>query len=277
MADELEKQQNTDLTTAFDEIQGVAERPKSFDSSDMSGTEDIALNEVRLPRLAIAQGLSPQLVPDEGSYIKGLVIGDMFNDVTGEVYGRGPLTLVPVLRHVTRIEFDPLNKGVPLDRNVPANDPRMMWIDNKPPRATEYVEFASLLLRKGKKPEKLIVSIKTTNKYQKKAAELWTTLVVNREGAIYTGMYNLSSKMEKGKNKEGQDTLFGVFVVKNAGFIPTDSPAGQMLREYAKEFHLAIKGKNLQTQREIEGEDETFDAEALERESQAARANVGGM
>ena len=208
MADELEKQQNTDLTTAFDEIQGVAERPKSFDSSDMSGTEDIALNEVRLPRLAIAQGLSPQLVPDEGSYIKGLVIGDMFNDVTGEVYGRGPLTLVPVLRHVTRIEFDPLNKGVPLDRNVPANDPRMMWIDNKPPRATEYVEFASLLLRKGKKPEKLIVSIKTTNKYQKKAAELWTTLVVNREGAIYTGMYNLSSKMEKGKNKEGQE-LFG--------------------------------------------------------------------
>ena len=153
----------------------------------------------------------------------------------------------------------------------------MMWIDNKPPRATEYVEFASLLLRKGKKPEKLIVSIKTTNKYQKKAAELWTTLVVNREGAIYTGMYNLSSKMEKGKNKEGQDTLFGVFVVKNAGFIPTDSPAGQMLREYAKEFHLAIKGKNLQTQRELEDESDSFDAEALERESAAARANVGGM
>ena len=263
------------LQTTSNEFQGTMTRPAALDRADRTGTEDITLNEIQLPRLAIAQGLSPQVIPTEGTFIRGLVIGEMFNDVTSEVYGNGPLTVVPVKRHVTRIEFDPNDTKVPLDRNVPAGDPRLEWSrgtgpngEDQPPRATEYVEFVCLLMRPGgAPPEKVLVSIKTTNKYQRNAAKLWTTLIVMREAPIYAGYYHISSKLEKGKTKEGQDTNFGVFVVKNAGFIPIDTPFGAELFAYAKAFNASLEGKVITAEREAEepadGGDASFNTASM--------------
>jgi hypothetical protein len=231
-------------------IVGTMDRPKSLDPNDRAGTEDIRPDEVQLPRLAIAQGLSPQLVPGEGKYIRGLTIGEMFNDVTEAIYGNGPLTVVPVLRHVTRIEFDPNDKKVPLDRNVPPGDPRLQWEGNNPPRATEFVEFISILLRPGVVPEAVVVSIKTTNKQQRAAAKLWTTYIVQRQAPIYSGLYTISSKIEKGKNKKGEDTMYGVFVVKNTGFIPTDTPGGAALFQHCLRFHESLQGKTIVIERD---------------------------
>jgi len=277
MTDEIKTEALTapvDLKS-FGDLQGVTERPATIDPMDKSGKEGITPDEIQLPRLTVAQGLHPQLVPGEPKYIDGLTIGTMFNDVTEELYGKGPLMVVPIYRSITRIEFDPNDRKVVLDREVPAGDPRLKWSrgtgpagpDGKPtdeaPAATEFVEFVSLLLRPGKEPERLVVSIKTTNKEMRNAAKLWTTYIDNRNGPIYSGLYKLTSQMIKGKNKKGQDTLYGVFVVKNAGYIP-DTPAGKMLLEYAKQFHLASIGKRIVTERE--GADDfdtaTYDAES---------------
>src|SRR5262245_52372832 len=76
-------------------IEGVAERPKALEDS-LAGTEDIDTSQIRLPRLAIAQGLSPQLIPGDPQHIPGLGILQMFNDLTGEIYGQGPITFVPL-------------------------------------------------------------------------------------------------------------------------------------------------------------------------------------
>jgi len=260
---------NFDMTTLSD-VEPVALKPKNIDPNDLAGTEDIDANEIRLPRLAVAQGLSPQMVPTESSFIKGLTLFEMFNDVTGEIYGNGPLTVVPVQRHVSRIQFDPDDAKVVLDREVPANDPRMQWSasvpggkKDTPPAATEFVEFICMLLRKGKAPEPIVVSIKTTNKYMRQAAELWTTFIKLRGTAIYRGMYHITSKGEKGKTKEGQDTNFGVFVVKNAGFIP-ETPAGNVLLEMAKQFHESLQGKTIVLQREPGDEPTSFDTAAMD-------------
>ena len=262
---------NEDLIVSTEPMTGVMTRPKSLDPNDRAGTEDITADEVQLPRLAIAQGLSPQLVPGEGKYIKGLTIGEMFNDVTETIYGNGPLVVVPVLRHVTRIEFDPNDKKVPLDRNVPAGDPRLLWEGANPPRATEFVEFICILLRPGNAPEPVVVSIKTTNKQQRAAAKLWTTYIATRQAAIYSGLYTVASKIEKGKNKKGEDTMYGVFVVKNAGFIPVDTPQGAACYTRCKQFHESLHGKTIVVEREaVEDEvpgaaegDTSFDPSAM--------------
>lgn len=267
----------TDLTT-LGELTGTMERPKALDANDRSGTEGITQDEIQLPRLAIAQGLSPQLVPGEGKYIKGLTIGEMFNDVSEDIYGTGPLVVVPVMRHVTRIEFDPNDRKVPLDRNVPAGDPRLKWQGNEPPRATEFMEFVSLLIRPGKAPEPVVVSIKTTNKQQRAAAKLWTTYIATRNAAIYTGLYHVSSKIEKGKNKKGEDTLYGVFIVKNAGFIPlenkdgTPHASGVALSKFAKDFHDSLAGKTIKVDREVGADDNdtSFDTATMD-ETQTSR------
>lgn len=253
-------------------ITGVADRPTSIDPLDNAGKEDFRDDEIQLPRVTVAQGLHPQLVPSESKYIPGLAIGMMFNDVTEEIYGTGPITVVPIYRHITRIEFDKNDRNVVVDRDVPVGDARLQWSrgtgpdgEDEPPAATEFVEFVSLILRPGKEPDKAVVSIKTTNKEMRNAARLWTTYIDQRKGPIYSGLYRVSSTMVKGKNKKGQDTLYGVFVVKNAGYIPKDTPAGALLFEYAKSFHDAAQGKRIETAREG-GDDTNFDTDVYDAE-----------
>ncbi|KKM78483.1 hypothetical protein LCGC14_1359440, partial [marine sediment metagenome] len=72
-----------------------------------AGTEDITADDLKLPRLAIAQGLSPQMLPDDSAHIEGLKLFELFNDLTDEIYGKGPLTFIVGRRQVKRIEFDP--------------------------------------------------------------------------------------------------------------------------------------------------------------------------
>lgn len=250
-------ERSTDLATTFGDLEGVEQRPSAIDPNDRSGKEGIGRDDIQLPRLTVAQGLHPQLVPGESNYIKGLTIGEMFNDLTNEVYGSGPLTVVPIYRGVTRIEFDKQDRKVVLDRDVPPGDPRLKWSrgtgpngEDEPPAATEFVEFVSLLLQPGKKPERIVVSIKTTNKQMRDAAKKWTTFIDAREGPIYSGLYKVTSQMIKGTTKKGQDTLYGVFVVKNAGFIPAETPAGAALLDYTKRFHEASKGKVINVARD---------------------------
>lgn len=278
----IDKDAVTDLAQLSDVLPSLS-RPADADPNDMAGTEDIDRDEVRLPRLAIAQGLSPQMTPGKPEYLDALKMFDMFNDVTGDIYGKGPVHVVPVHRHVTRIEFDPNDQKVPIDRDVPKGDPRLQWdrsvTPNLPPRAVEFHEFVCLVLRPGKAPEPVVVSIKTTNKHQKKAASDWTTFIKLRGMAIYRGIYAITTGVGTGKTKEGQDTNYGIFVVKNAGFIPTtkvvdgkvvQNPAGQALFEMAKGFHESLEGKVITVNRDAV--DDSFDTAAMD--AQAVRTEM---
>jgi hypothetical protein len=248
------------LLESSGDLAPVDARPEGL---GIQGLEGIRADEMKLPRLAIAQGLSPQLVPDDAAFIPGLVIGQMFNDVTKDIYGTGPVRVVPVLRHVTRIEFDPNDRKRPLDRNVPWNDPRMKWTGNEPPRATEFVEFVCLALRAGKMPDKVVVSIKTTNKQQRDAAMLWTTYVNNRNADIFSGIYELTTKIARGTNRKGEPTMYAHFVVNNRGFVPKATPAGAAVYAFAKEFADQLKISGFGVDREAEDAD-SFDAASFE-------------
>jgi hypothetical protein len=264
------------LLTQFGGLVPSAERPEGIDPNDLNGT-NIPINEMRVPRLAIAQGLSPQLVPTEASFIKGLTIGDLFNDVTNKIYDQ-PLLVVPVARSVVRIQFDPKDKKVILDRNVPAGDKRLDWDGDNAPLATEFFEYACLLLAKDAAPELVMVSIKATNKYQRRAAINWNTYIGTRNAPIYTGMYGISSKIEKGVSKKtGQDTMYGTFVIKNAGFVPTNTPVGKALVAYAKDQYEKLNGVTTTLDVKREGGDDDDDFDAAKYEAEAAAAAKPGM
>lgn len=254
---------DTDLMLIGD-IQAVEKRPASLDPNDRSGTEDISARDIRLPRLATAQGLSPQMTPGDGAHIEDLKMFDMFNDLTTEVYGKGPITFVPVRRDVRRIEFTPRSEGGGMvDPDVPLNDPRLRWTKNAgvdvPPRATEFIEFVILLLRAGKAPEPIVLSIKSTNKFNRRASGNLTTFIKLRNAPIYAGLYTVAGGSEK--NDKG---TFGVPVIKNSGWIPVDTPSGKALFDYAKDFHDSLAGKVIVVEREPGGDD--FDPAALDAE-----------
>lgn len=241
------------------DITGVAQRPQSIDPKDRRGTENIRVDEIRMPRLCHAQGLSKQMTPGNALYIDTLKMFDMFNDVTREVYGKGPLAFVPLRRDVRHIEWRPMKEGGGIiDANVPEGDPRLEWRlgaggpDGKdlPPIATTYTEFVAVLLQKNRPPEPIVISIKHTNKESSRAADTLTTLVKLRPGPIFAGIYLIEGAMATNDNG-----TYGVPIIKDGGWIPKDSPAGAKLYTYAEETAEALAGKEIIVNREP-GEDD---------------------
>lgn len=54
----------------------------------LEGFEAININTIAIPFIKLAQDLSPQLKKSKPEYIEGLVVGDFFNSVTGNNYGK---------------------------------------------------------------------------------------------------------------------------------------------------------------------------------------------
>jgi hypothetical protein len=237
---------------AFDDVQGTLARPKSMEF-DETGTEDIDPDRVRLPRLAIAQGLSPQMTPGDSQFIEGLTMFDMFNDITGEVYGKGPITFVPVKHTTRRIEFIPRNEGGGVaDLEVPKGDVRLKWTKSSPeltkadlpPKATEIEEFVVILLRKGKMPEPIVFGIALKNKWNRRAADkIIATVKLRRGTPIFGNMFTVDTKVPA-KNDQG---TFGVPTIRDLGFVPKDTPSGAALFQFVKDFHDSLEGKNIES------------------------------
>jgi hypothetical protein len=234
----------------------MEQMPSFIERGDATGKEDIQLSELRLPRLGIAQGLSPQMLPNKSEYIKDLRLGEMFNDMTSEIYGDGPLRFIPLKREVRRIEFIPRDEGGGVrDLNVPADDPRNEWTEDAegnrlPPVATRFTEFVCLLLREGGGFEPIVVSIKETNKWMVKAAKDLTTYIALRNAPIYAGVYEVQTKMES--NEQG---TFGIFKFRNAGVVQE-----QALYLAAKDYQQSLSGKTIHIQRAgVEEDAASFD------------------
>jgi hypothetical protein len=236
----------------------LEQRPAWIEVGDKTGTEEITANDIRLPRLCIAQGLSPEMDSASSSYIDGLKLYELFNDLTGEIYGREQLRFMVVARKVKHIEYDPDNRGVVLDMDVPNGDPRLQWTtgdggERFPPAATTYIDFVSLLLKKDGSSEPIVISIKTTNKFQTKAAERLTGFIKFKNAPIYSGVYTIQSKSEKSANGP-----FGVFAIGQAGFVQNEA-----LYRSAKAFHESLAGKTIIINREPGMEDESFDTDRM--------------
>lgn len=251
---------NTDLAAWDGEIQGTTARPKSLDPNDTTGA-DVDKNEIRPPRLGIAQGLSHEMTPGDTQYIEGLKLFDMFNDQTQEIYGKGPLTFIPILREERGIEFTPRNQGGGVvDLNVQKNDPRLKWTwstpelkasgakADVPPAATWFDEYFVLLLRKGKQPEPIMISIALKNKWNRKASDKLKSTIGLRHAPIYANVFSVSTELPA-KNDKG---TFGVFTIKDHGFVPKDTPIGAALYEHARLFHESLAGKTIVVNRTAE-------------------------
>ena len=82
---------------------GMTEEELSAQTGVM-GMEGVRQEHIQIPRLSIAQPLSPQMIRSKPEYIEGLMVGQFFNSVTREVYG-DKATVVPVKYSLSRIKF----------------------------------------------------------------------------------------------------------------------------------------------------------------------------
>lgn len=217
----------------------LAERP-DYIPKDTSGTEHITKDDLIMPRISIAQGLSPQILEDDPAYIEGLKLGQMFNTITKHIYGRGPLEFCVIRADRPRgVEFIPLKEGGGVkDFDVPLDDPRMQFTDGPEgerlkPVATKFYDFLVVLL-----PSKEMAALSFKSTGLKVAKEL-NSLIKLRGTALYTGKYELSSATET--NAAG---TYGVYRVKNAGWVDNET------FQWAKAAFETMKDKEVIIERE---------------------------
>lgn len=89
----MSKKESTAVAT---QVSGVQEQMPSWLTKGNAGSEDVGANDMVLPRVDVLQALSPQIKKSDAAFIPGAEQGQIFNTVTGEIYGSS-VTFVPVL------------------------------------------------------------------------------------------------------------------------------------------------------------------------------------
>lgn len=191
----------------------MAPRPSFIPQSD-AGREHITKTDIRLPRLALAQAMSPQVKRGEGAYIEGLQQGDLFNDLTAEKYGTEPIEFFIVRADRPRwVEFNPRDSGGGVkDLDVPEGDPRTQFTQNEqgksvPPAATQFYDFVIVLVPSM---TPIILSFKSTGL---KDARSLNGLIQLRQAPLFAGKYSV--KPVTRKNAKGEFYAYGI---SNAGW-----------------------------------------------------------
>jgi hypothetical protein len=191
--------------------------PAYITQNDRRGKEHITREDMRMPRLSLAQGMSPQVTKGDPSFIPELRIGDAFNDLTGEVYGDVPLDVVIVRTDRPRwVEFGE-DRGV-VDPDVKPGDPRTEFTtdpitkERVKPIATKYYDYVILL---GSNLEPMALSFKGSGI---KTAMRLNTLINIKPVPVFACRYQLTST----QMKNDQGTWY-VFSVRQNGFVDEET------------------------------------------------------
>jgi hypothetical protein len=86
----------TESTAVVAPIAGVQEQMPDWLVKGNAGSEDVTAKDMILPRVDVLQALSPQIKKSDPGYIEGAEQGQIFNTVTGEIYGSS-VTFIPIL------------------------------------------------------------------------------------------------------------------------------------------------------------------------------------
>lgn len=200
--------------------------PAHFAKNDRRGFEDTQQSDLLIPRLALAQALSPQVTEGDPNRIEGLKVGDLFNSVTKENYGRS--VYIQLLRKMPlrAMEFRSIDDGGGVaDPDVPLDDERLKWGntgDKKAdkPKATLFRDFLAVIL-----PQREVIALSFKSSGIKVAKELWG-LAAMRNKPVFAGRYLITTGVEL-KPKPHQ-----VYKVANAGWVSKeDGELGEAMFE----------------------------------------------
>lgn len=204
----------------------ATERPAGKDEG-LLGNEGIGSDDVLMPRLGLAQKMSPEIDPtNKERYIEGLQFTDLFNSLTKKNYGKGPLYFVLLRRDNPRwIEFNPLDQGGGIkDRNVKFGDPRTAYgLNGEKPLATMFYDYIALILNDLNLSEPLQNVIGLSFKSSGIRAAKGLNYLINQRGRkmLYKGVYKMTTGNATDKKSGG---VYAIYVIENANWLAPGSP-----------------------------------------------------
>lgn len=179
------------------------ERPDFIPANDVRGTEGIGRDDVKMPRIILAQGLTAQVQEAKD----GFQVGVLFHETTEEIYGKGPLDFCVLRVDPPRwIEFwhkDSGQKGVKR-MNVPrvlpddSINPDTEWGPNgEPPVATKFYDYIVGLLPIDPSDPMDRIAALSLKGVTLKAGRLLNTMIKRKRAAVFSPNYVVSSFSDK--------------------------------------------------------------------------------
>lgn len=188
------------------------------------GFEEVDREDLVVPRLALAQSLSPQKKPSNEKYIKGLEDGDIFNTVTNKIYGKmgGSIRAIPLFYTKSQMLFRPMDQGggilcISVDGKTGGERhpescltcPDNQWKDGKHPACSKVGSFVCMLPDYAM--DLIVVSFKSTGI---KDAKQWNSLIRMKQRDMFSSIYKLTAIT---KNKNNND--FAAFRIENDSWV----------------------------------------------------------
>jgi len=155
------------------------------------GMENVRAEHLQIPRLQVAQPLSPQMIRSKPEYIEGLMVGQFFNSVTREIYG-DDVVVIPIKYSISRLKFtnnaldcrskNGIDGGHYSDTCKPCQFAQ--WGSGKEGRGTDCKEYINFLVVEKDTQQPMVISFKSASLA---AGKTWSTLIIGRKIALSDG------------------------------------------------------------------------------------------
>lgn len=177
--------------------------PSWMNPDSNAGSENVGANDIILPRIDVLQALSPQIKKSDPGYIQGAEQGEIFNTVSGELYGSNVM-IVPIMFRREYVNWQSRASGGGFRGAFPTlQDAEIARMDEENPGEIESVEthvhFVLLLDEDTGKAEEAVLS---WSRSKCKASRKLNSLVQMAGGERYGRAYKLSAIEAKGPKGE---------------------------------------------------------------------------
>lgn len=248
-------EKKTELVKAASTEMAISDARPDYIKKSHRGVEGITKQDMLIPRLGLAQALSPEVTEGDPRMIPGLKPGDLFNSTTKEALGREVLVQIVRKDKLRAMQWKPIEQGGGmLDPNVSLNDKRCAWGDDgSKPLATVYRDYLALLLPANGKPvEDRLIALSFKSSGIKVAKQL-NGLIAFRGADIFAGVYKITTDMSLVPKPHK------IFKVANAGWVSElDLKIGEAMFEAVKDLDVVID-------REGHSDSDDFNVDELER------------
>jgi len=180
------------------------------------GSEGVSTDDLVIPRLELAQALSPCINKKKPEYIEGIEIGDLYNNITRENYGPN-VNVVPVLFKKEYLIWKDRDSGDGGFRGAyPDHDLAEMALaelDESEQSLCEIVDTAQqfvMIIHDDGSFEEAVFSMA---KSKMKVSKNWNSLIRLNGRDRFSRVYAIASFEDKGNSGEFQNVA-----VTNAGF-----------------------------------------------------------
>jgi hypothetical protein len=256
-----EKQPEAGLATVKTSTLAAREEVPEFlrDMRTTTGLEEMDRGDMILPRLAIAQSLSPALKKNNAKYIAGLEEGMLYNTVTRRIYGMS-VTVVPILFSKMRIKFEDITKGGGILCTSPnainggrlhpsdcATCPHSQFGDNgDAPDCNNFMNYASILPNHDL--EVIVVSMKST---ALAVAKQWNSMLRMLRKPAFAKYYLIESVPETRNNND-----FFNYRVTQKGFV------NEELFRMGEQLHEQLRAQGIKV--DLTDEDAGFNTSEMD-------------